>query len=241
MIVLNDLLNYKNYKIYQDTEMFCFSLDSILLANFVTVNKKVKNIMDIGCGNAPIPLILSTKTKAKITGVEIQEDVASLAKKSVQYTKCNDQITILNDDINNLYKTYESDVFDVITCNPPYFKVNSETKQNISKYKQIARHELYLNLEQLCCISKKLLKNNGVLAIVQRPDRLLEIFHVMKKNNIEPKRLQFIYPKLNLDCNLILVEGSKNGKEGLTILPPIFVHKENGEYTENIKKLFESK
>lgn len=241
MIVLNDLLNYKNYKIYQDTEMFCFSLDSVLLANFVTVNKKAKKILDIGCGNAPIPLILSTKTNAKIIGVEIQKEVAFLAKKSVQYNNCGDQIEIINDDINNLYKKYESDTFDVITCNPPYFKVNSETKQNISKYKQIARHELYLNLEQLSCISKKLLKNNGVLAIVQRPDRLLEIFQIMKKNNIEPKRIQFIYPKESLDCNLVLVEGTKNGKAGLTILPPIFVHKENGEYTETVKNLFESK
>lgn len=241
MIVLNDLLNYNNYKIYQDTEMFCFSLDSVMLANFVTINKKISNIMDIGCGNAPIPLILSTKTNAKIIGVEIQKQVSDLAKKSVEYNHCSDQIIIKNDDINNLYRKYESDIFDVITCNPPYFKVNSKTKQNISKYKQIARHELYLNLEQLCCISKKLLKNNGVLALVQRPDRLLEIFQVMKKNNIEPKKIQFIYPKVNLDCNLILVEGSKNGKEGLTILPPIFVHKENGEYTETVKKLFESK
>ena len=234
----NDLLNYKNYKIYQDTEMFCFSLDSILLANFVTVNKKVKNIMDIGCGNAPIPLILSTKTKAKITGVEIQEDVASLAKKSVQYNKCDDQITILNDDINNLYKTYESDVFDVITCNPPYFKVNSETKQNISKYKQIARHELYLNLEQLCCISKKLLKNNGVVAMVHRPERLVEILDTMKKYNIQPKKIQFIYPKTNMAANILLIEGSKNGKPGIKILPPIYTHEENGEYTEQIKKYF---
>lgn len=241
MIVLNDLLNYSNYKIYQDTEMFCFSLDSVLLANFVTINKRISNIMDIGCGNAPIPLILSTKTTAKIIGVEIQKQVSTLAEKSVEYNHCSDQIIIKNDDINNLYKKYESDTFDVITCNPPYFKVNSKTKQNISKYKQIARHELYLNLEQLCCISKKLLKNNGVLAIVQRPDRLLEIFQVMKKNNIEPKKIQFIYPKENLDCNLILVEGSKNGKEGLKILPPIFVHKDNGEYTETVKKLFESK
>ena len=238
MEVLNDLLEYKNYKIYQDTDMFCFSLDSILLANFVTINKKINSILDIGCGNAPIPLVLSTKTKAHITGVEIQEDVYNLAKKSVDYNNCSNQIKIINSDIKELYKKYESDSFDIITCNPPYFKINDKTKQNISEYKKIARHEIKLNLEDIFSISRKLLKNNGVVAIVHRPDRMLEIFDCMKKNNIEPKKIQFIYPKKGMDCNLILVEGSKNGKRGIKILEPLIVHEKNGEYTEEVKKNF---
>jgi len=238
MIVLNDLLEYRDYKIYQDTDMFCFSLDSILLANFVTINKNIKNIMDIGCGNAPIPLVLTTKTNANITGVEIQKDVYDLAVKSVKYNKCDNQITVINDDINSLYKKYESDSFDVITCNPPYFKVNEKTKQNISEYKKIARHELTLNLEDICKISRKLLKNNGVLALVHRPDRMIEIFDTMRKNNIEPKRIQFIYPKYGENCNLILVEGTKNGKSGIKILKPLIVHDKEGNYTEEVKRLF---
>lgn len=238
MIVLNDLLEYRDYKIYQDTDMFCFSLDSILLANFVTINKNIKNIMDIGCGNAPIPLVLTTKTNANITGVEIQKDVYDLAFKSVKYNKCDNQITVINDDINSLYKKYESDSFDVITCNPPYFKVNEKTKQNISEYKKIARHELTLNLEDICKISRKLLKNNGVLALVHRPDRMIEIFDTMRKNNIEPKRIQFIYPKYGENCNLILVEGTKNGKSGIKILKPLIVHDKEGNYTEEVKRLF---
>lgn len=238
MMVLNDLLEYRDYKIYQDTDMFCFSLDSILLANFVTINKNIKNIMDIGCGNAPIPLVLTTKTNANINGVEIQKDVFNLAVKSVKYNKCDNQITVINDDINSLYKKYESDSFDVITCNPPYFKVNEKTKQNISEYKKIARHELTLNLEDICKISRKLLKNNGVLALVHRPDRMIEIFDTMRKNNIEPKRVQFIYPKYGEDCNLILVEGTKNGKSGIKILKPLIVHDKEGNYTEEVKRLF---
>lgn len=238
MMVLNDLLEYRDYKIYQDTDMFCFSLDSILLANFVTINKNIKNIMDIGCGNAPIPLVLATKTNANITGVEIQKDVFNLAVKSVKYNKCDNQITVINDDINSLYKKYESDSFDVITCNPPYFKVNEKTKQNISEYKKIARHELTLNLEDICKISRKLLKNNGVLALVHRPDRMIEIFDTMRKNNIEPKRIQFIYPKYGEDCNLILVEGTKNGKSGIKILEPLIVHDKEGNYTDEVKRLF---
>jgi len=238
MIVLNDLLEYRDYKIYQDTDMFCFSLDSILLANFVTINKNIKNIMDIGCGNAPIPLVLTTKTNTNITGVEIQKDVYDLAVKSVKYNKCDNQITVINDDINSLYKKYESDSFDVITCNPPYFKVNEKTKQNISEYKKIARHELTLNLDDICKISRKLLKNNGVLALVHRPDRMIEIIDTMRKNNIEPKRVQFIYPKYGEDCNLILVEGTKNGKPGIKILEPLIVHDKEGNYTEEVKRLY---
>ena len=238
MEVLNDLLEYKDYKIYQDTDMFCFSLDSILLANFVTVNKKITNILDIGCGNAPIPLVLSTKTKASITGVEIQKDVYNLAKKSIDYNNCEKQIEIVNADIKVLSKSYESDSFDIITCNPPYFKVNERTKQNISEYKKIARHEVKLNLDDIFSISRKLLKNNGVVAIVHRPDRMLEIFECMKKNNIEPKKIQFVYPKKGTKCNLILVEGSKNGKSGIEILEPLIVHENNGDYTEEVKNKF---
>lgn len=241
MIVLNDLLEYNNYKIYQDTEMFCFSLDSVLLANFVTVNKKIKKIMDIGCGNGPIPLILTTRTDAKIIGVEIQKDVYKLACDSIKYNKCEKQIEIINDDINNLYKEFESDSFDVITCNPPYFKTNDYTKQNVSKYKSIARHELNLNLDQLCIIARKLLRNNGYLSIVHRTNRLIEIIEAMKKNNIEPKKIQFIYPKKNQDSNLVLIEGTKNGKSGLKILPPLLVHNEDGSYSSSINKIFYGK
>ncbi len=240
MIVLNDLLDYNNYKIYQDTEMFCFSLDSVLLANFVTINKKTSNILDIGCGNGPIPLILSTRTKSNITGVEIQKDVYNLAVKSVKYNNCDKQIKIFNDDINILYKKLESDSFDTITCNPPYFKINEFTKQNISNYKRIARHEIYLDIERLCLIARKLLKNNGNIAIVHRTNRLIDIIDIMKKNNIEPKKIQFIYPKKNEDSNLVLIEGIKNGRSGLKILPPLYVHNSDGSYTNAINKIFKS-
>ena len=241
METINYLLGYKNLKIYQDTEMFSFSLDSVMLANFVTINKNISKIMDIGCGNAPIPLILSTKTPAQITGVEIQEEVYKLAVDSVKMNQLDDQIKIINDDINHLYLEYESDTFDVITCNPPYFKNSDNSKKNLSKYKEIARHEIYLNMNQVCEISRKLLKNNGALAIVQRPDRLLEILESMKKNNIEPKKIQFIYPKEGTLSNLVLVEGRKNGKPGLKILYPFFVHNADGTYTKEVKELFKSR
>lgn len=239
MKVINYLLGYKDLKIVQDNEMFNFSLDSVLLPNFVTLNKNITKILDIGSGNAPIPLILSTKTSASIVGVEIQKQSFDLAVESVILNKKEAQIQIINKDINDFYKDIETDTFDVITCNPPFFKYTENSNLNKNDYKTIARHEVKLNLSQLFQIAKKLLKNNGVIAIVHRPERFVEIIEEMKKNNIEPKRVQFVYPKKNMDANIMLIEGSKNGKSGLKILPPIYAHLDNGEYTEEVKKYFE--
>lgn len=239
MQTINYLLGYKNLSIVQDTDMFHFSLDSVLLPNFVTIRSKIDKILDIGCGNAPIPLILSTKTNAKIVGVEIQREVFDLARQSIAINHLENQIQIMNADINDYYKELESDSFDVITCNPPFFKVNEESKLNDSEYKVFARHELTLNLNQIFKIAKKLLKNNGNIAIVHRPERLVEILSIMKENNIEPKRIQFVYPRPSMESNIVLVEGTKNGKTGLKILPPIFVHNQDGSYTEEVQKYFE--
>ena len=241
MEVTNYLLGYKDKYIVQNTQMFNFSLDSVLLPNFVTLNKNIKNILDIGCGNAPIPLILSTKTNALITGVEIQKEVYDLAVKSVKINNLEKQINIINADINEIYNQFETESFDVITCNPPFFKVSAKSNLNKSDYKTIARHEIKLNLDDIFKISKKLLKNNGYVAIVHRPERLLDILNSMQKYNIEPKKIQFIYPKTNMEANILLVEGMKNGKKGLKVLNPIYTHLDNGEYTEQIKKYFEEK
>jgi tRNA1(Val) A37 N6-methylase TrmN6 len=184
-------------------------------------------------------LILTTKTKAHIIGVEIQKDVFELAEKSVEINNLNNQISLINDDINRLAKEWESDMFDIIVCNPPFFKLNNNSRLNENDYKTIARHEVSLNLDKLMKISRKLLKNNGIISIVHRPERMIEIIEVMRKNNIEPKKIQIIYPKKEEQANILLIEGRKNGKSGLTILSPIFTHKENGEYTETIKKYFE--
>lgn len=235
MKVKNYLLGYKNMYIMQDTEMFNFSLDSVLLANFVTINKSDKSILDIGTGNAPIPLILTNRTNAKITGVEIQKESFELALESVEINKLENQIEIINDDINNFYKNCESDSFDIITCNPPFFK---NVITNDSNYKLLARHEKTLNLEQILIIAKKLLKNNGVIALVNRPERMIDIITEMKNNNIEPKKIQLVYPFNGKNANILLIEGSKNGKPGLKILPPLFAHNNDGSYTEEIKKFF---
>lgn len=239
MEIVNRLLNYKDLKIIQNTDWFAFSLDSVLLANFVTINKNTKNIIDLCTGNAPIPIILSTKTNANIIGVELQKEIFDLAKKSIEINNLEKRINLFNMDVKDLVNKYETDTFDVITCNPPYFKVSDKSNLNDNKIKTIARHELYLELEDIFSISKKLLKNNGIISIVHRSERLVEIIELMRKNNIEPKKIRFVYPKMNCDCNIILVEGAKNGNPGLKILPPLYVHDENGNYLEEIQNMFQ--
>lgn len=235
----NYLLGYKNLRVYQDSEMFNFSLDSVLLPNFVTINKNIKNILDIGCGNLPVSLILTTKTDASITAVEIQKDVYDIALKNLELNNKQNQINIINADIRDLYKNFETEYYDVIVCNPPFFKVSKDSHLNKNDYKTIARHEVFLNLDDLFSISKKILKNNGIISIVHRPERLLDIICAMRKYNIMPKKLQFVYPKKDKEANILLIEGTKNGNSGMKILPPLFVHNEDGTYTDEVKKYFE--
>ena len=238
MKVIHSLLEYDNLQIVQNTDYFNFSLDSVLLPNFVTLNKNINNILDLCTGNAPIPMILSTKTDAKIYGVELQKEIYKLASESVELNKLNDRIKLINKNINDIVNDFETETFDVITCNPPYFENHQQNRKNDNEIKSIARHEIYMQLEDIFKISKKLLKNNGVVAIVHRPDRLVEIIETMKKYNIEPKRLQFIYPNETKESNMILIEGKKNGNKGLKILKPLFVHEDNGDYRKEILEMF---
>ena len=240
MEVVNDLLNYDNIKIVQNSDWFSFSLDSVLLANFVHVNNKMR-IMDFCCGNAPIPLILSTKTNSKITGVEIQKEVFSLAIKSVRLNNKEKQIEIINEDIKNLHNIYETDSFDLITCNPPYFKYKNSSNINNNNTKALARHELSLALEDVFKTAKKILKNNGKLVIVHRTERLIDIICLMRKYNLEPKRIRFIQPFSNSNSNLVLIEASKNGNAGLKIESNLIVHDENNNYTEEVLEMFNNK
>lgn len=236
--IINDLVYFDNLKIVQNKNYFNFSLDSILLPNFAPITENTKLIMDLCTGNAPVPLVLTTRTNAKIIGIELQKEVFELAKESIEINKLENQIELINDNINNIAPKYETDKFDLITCNPPYFKYNEKSIINDNEIKTIARHEVNMELEDVFIISKKLLKNGGSICMVHRTDRLMEIIDKMKKNNIEPKRIQFIYPKMNSESNLVLVDGRKNGKTGLKVLQPLYVHNEDGSYTEEVLKLF---
>ena len=237
MEVLNDILGYKNRKIYQDTGCFSFSLDSIMLANFATIRLKDKNIVDLGCGNGVIPLIMSLRTIRKIIGVELQEKLADMAIRSVKYNDLEDLIDIVNVNMKDFVNSETIEKFDLVTCNPPYFKVNEKNYFNVSKEKLIARHEVEINLSDLFVVVRKLLKNNGNFAIVHRTDRLMEILLEFKKNNIEPKRIRFVHENVNKASTLVLIEGQKNGNVGLKVEEPFILYNEDGSETEEYKKL----
>lgn len=237
MEVLNDILGYKNRKIFQDTDCFSFSLDSIMLANFATIRLKDKKIVDLGCGNGVIPLIMSLRCNKKIIGVELQSKVADMAKRSVDYNGLNDVIEIINTNMKDYVSDETFESFDLITCNPPYFKVNDKNFFNDNIEKVIARHEVEITLSELMVIVKKLLKNNGNFAIVHRTDRLMEILSEFRKNNIEPKRVRFVHEKRNKESTLVLIEGQKNGKVGLKVENPFILYNEDGSETEEYKKL----
>ncbi len=213
-IVKNDLFDYKNRYIYQDKEGFKFSLDSILLAEYSQVKKNMK-ILDMCSGNAVIPLIISTKTKDNIVAFEIQKEIAALAKKSVELNGLDEQIKVINDDVNNIDKYFSKEYFDIIVCNPPYFKNNSSI-HNKEEIKAIARHEIKINLEQIFKISFEYLKNNGILYMSHRADRLDEIINIAIKYNLNVKELMLVQTK-NSDISLILVKCIKNSKNGMKI------------------------
>jgi tRNA1(Val) A37 N6-methylase TrmN6 len=237
--VVNDLVGYKNLKIVQCSQYFNFSLDSVLLPNFVTIKSNVNKIIDFGCGNCPIPLILTTRTKAQIYGIEIQKEIFELAKETLKINDLESRITLINDDIKNVTNLFEAETFDIVVSNPPYFKVGSESKVNDNEIKTNARHETLITLEEIISKAKKLLKHDGIFALVHRTERLIEIIELLRKNNLEPKKIQFIFPKRDMESNLALIEARKNAKKGLKVLKPIIVHNKKGKYTKQILKYFE--
>ena len=238
MKVKNRLLNFDNMIIYQDNDYFLFSLDSVLLANFVTIKLTDKKIIDLCSGNCPIPMLMSFRTKARIFGVEIQKYIYDMGMDSIKENKLDKQIEFINEDVKEINKIYEAETFDVVTCNPPYFKYQDNSLINENKGKSIARHELLITLEEIIKISSYLLKNNGTFAMVHRPERLIEIINLFQKYNIEPKKIQLVYPKEGKEANMLLIEGVKNGKSGLKILPSLIVHTASGQYVPEIRKMF---
>lgn len=242
MELIHELLGYKNIKIIQNSDMFSFSGDSMLLAYFVNPSSKTKEIIDLGCGNAPIPLFLTMKTKAHITGVDIQESICDYARRSVELNNFQNQIDIVNADIKDVYKIVGTNHFDIVTCNPPYFKYLETSNINKNDYLTIARHEVKINLEEIISEAKKLLNEGGSLYMVHRVERFSEIIYLLNKYRFEAKRIRFMYPKVNSDeALLVLIEAKNNAKPGVKILQPFYMYDENGEYTKEALDMFNYK
>lgn len=222
--VVNDLFDYDGLKIYQYEDKFKFSLDSILLAEFVEIKNNVRTIVDFCTGNAPVPLILSTKTKARIYGFEIQPKIYELAKLSVRENNLESQIDIINANLTETLEYILPESVDAVTCNPPYFKYDKRSLVNEDEEKAIARHEIKMNLEDLMTSAKYILKEKAPLYIVHRCDRLEEILDCLDKYSFKVKKLQFIYAGYGKEAIMVLIKATKNGKMGsLKVMPPVDV------------------
>ncbi|MXQ48707.1 tRNA1(Val) (adenine(37)-N6)-methyltransferase [Streptococcus pluranimalium] len=233
-----DQLFSTDVKIIQNKAVFSYSIDSVLLSRFPKIPSKGL-IVDLCSGNGAVGLFASTRTKAPITLVELQERLADMAERSIQLNRLEKQVTMVQDDLKNLLEHVPRSQVDLILCNPPYFKSTETSKKNLSEHYLLARHEITTNLEEICQVSRHALKSNGRLAMVHRPDRFLDILDTLRQYNLAPKRVQFVYPKMGKDANMLLIEAIKDGStDGLKILPPLFVHKDNGDYTDEIFEIY---
>ena len=239
-----DNLQYNNLKIIQNTKGFCFGIDSILISDFAKEIRKNSIGVDLGTGTGVISILLTAKTNlSKIYGVEIQADVAEMAKRSIELNHMQNKVEIVNINLNEIEegnKKLQRESFDFIVTNPPYKKLETG-KVNKSEYKYISRHELTANLEDFIRTSKYLLKDRGSLSMVHRPERLVDIITLMRKYKIEPKKIRFVHSKINKEPTLILIKGVKNANPFLKIENPLIIYNENGKYTDEIYEIYNMK
>lgn len=233
-----DDLEFKNLKIIQNKDGFCFGIDSILLTDFAKNISNNSKVIDLGTGTGILPILLSAKTiKTNFIGVEIQQDVAEMARRSVKLNNLENRIEILNLNILNLKEKYKKGSFDAVITNPPYKKINTGIVNENDK-KLISRHEITASLEDFLEIASYLLKDFGELYIVHRPERLVDILSLMREKNIEPKKIKFVYPNQNKKANMILIRGVKCGKPFLEFDDNLYLYDKDGNYTNEILKIY---
>lgn len=232
-----DYLLAENLRIIQSPSVFSFSLDAVLLARFAYVPKKRGRIVDLCAGNGAIPLFLSARTESTITGVELQPRLAGMARRSIEFNGLSGQIDIIEGDVKEIPAQLGYEKYDTVTCNPPYFPAHDMSDKNLSEHMAIARHELHLTLDEAVRSASQLLKQGGKAAFVHRAGRLIDIMAAMRNNRLEPKRIRLVYPKAGKEANTLLIEGIKDGKPDLKVLPPLIVYGEDGEYTEEVRGL----
>lgn len=232
---LDDLQN--GLFIIQKQNGFKFGIDAVLLSDFAK-DTRSKNTLDLCTGTGIVPLLLSVKTDTpRICGLEIQSEIAQMAKRSVEYNKIGKRVEIVEGDLKNSVEIYGRCSFDKITCNPPYMKKGTAVRNEIDT-KSISRHEVMCTLDDIMRVSRELLVSKGRFFMIHRPSRLADILCAMRKYRVEPKRIRFIHPEVNKAPNLVLVEGMKDGGEELKFLPPLYVYNEDGTYTEEIDIIY---
>jgi tRNA1Val (adenine37-N6)-methyltransferase len=233
-----DDLELNNLKIIQNKNGFCFGMDSVLLSDFAKNIKPNTKVIDLGTGTGILPILLSAKTRAsKIVGIEIQEDVANMANRSVELNNLQNRLEIICENIKNLKNVYETNSFDAIVTNPPY-KTKGTGGINELKSKLISRHEITADLEDFISISSYLLKDQSNIYMVHRPERLVDILSIFRKYKLEPKELKLVQPNCGKAPNLVLIKATKNAKPFLKIDKPLYIYKSDGTYTEELLKIY---
>ncbi|MGL4606993.1 MAG: tRNA1(Val) (adenine(37)-N6)-methyltransferase [Eubacteriaceae bacterium] len=235
-------LGLKGLRIIQNPDFFCFGMDAVLLSWFVAEHTKgFINIIDLGTGTGIIPLLLYGKTKTKkIRALEIQEPLVEMAKRSMALNGLEESIEVIHGDIRNPPEEIEPNSYDVVVSNPPYTKDGAGLKNQMST-KNISRHEVLCQLEDILIFSKRMLKDRGRLFLVHRPERLGDILTLLRQYKIEAKTIQLVHPNKEKEANLVLVEGRKGGNSGLKIKAPLIVYNEEGNYTGEIYKIYNMK
>lgn len=232
-----DELQRNGYQIIQNPEKFCFGMDAVLLSGFAHA-KEGDKVLDLGTGTGIIPILMAAKNpNCHLTGLEIQEESADMASRSVKLNDLTERISIVTGDIKEADRIFPSASFDVITCNPPYM-IGQHGLQNPDAPKAIARHEVFCTLDDVLRVSAKLLRPGGHFFMVHRPFRLAEIMEGMVRHRIEPKRMQLVYPFVDKQPNMVLIEGARGGKSRMEVEKPLIVYKEPGVYTDEIYDIY---
>ncbi len=232
---VDDLQN--GYYVIQNPQKFCFGMDAVLLSGFAQI-KKDEHVLDMGTGTGIIPVLLKAKTPGgHFTGLEIQEECAELAQRSVAYNGLEQDIDIVCGDIKEAVEIFGAASFHAVTSNPPYM-IGQHGLQNPYMAKAIARHEILCTLEDVVSQTAKVLKDRGRFYMVHRPFRLVEIFQVLTRYKLEPKRMQLVYPFKDREPNMVLIEALKGGNSRITVEKPLIVYEKPGVYTEEILKIY---
>lgn len=222
--------------IIQSNDAFSYSIDAVLLARFASIPIQAGHILDLCSGNGIVGLVLARRTKARIEMVELQERLHTMAERSIELNQLNDQLTSHQLDVKELSQFFSHGQFDSITCNPPYFQVHANRLIKDKPSVALARHELTCTLTDVIASASYVLKHGGKLSMVHRPERLAEIIQTMQQQGIEPKRIRLCHSREDQPANILLIEGSKGGKPGLTCEAPLFVYQEDGEHTSQFKQ-----
>ena len=232
-----DDLERNGLKLIQNPSLFCFGMDAVLLSGFATV-REGETAIDLGCGNGIIPILLSAKTRGlHFTGLEIQHDCADMAQRSVGLNHIGDRVEIVEGDIREASGLFGKSSFDVVTSNPPYM-LGGHGLKNPDSAKAVARHEILCTLEELVRETSRLLKPGGRFYLVHRPFRLAQIITVLKDYRLEPKRMRLVYPFIDKEPNMVLIEAVRGGKPRMTVEPPLIVYKDVGVYTDEIINIY---